>query len=278
MKLKMRVLSCLFVLIFLVSILLSFSSCGESEVGNVASGGAASAEKNEGVSSNDSEKIIVEISVDAVTDEFDADHARLKNEIAASGGYVANSSVSYEENNGNHLKMTIKIPADKATAFADSLAAYLEIQSSNISSDDVTSQYIDVESRIKALESERDSLQAIMESTDDYSNMMVVSKRLYEVIAELESQKSVLASLDQIIAYSTIYLTLSESKEEVTGRNDGFFARIGRAFMNSLDFVGRFFTSLAVLLIGNLPTLLVIAAIVVLIVWIRKKRKKNKNK
>ena len=99
-----------------------------------------------------------------------------------------------------------------------------------------------------------------------------------EVIAELESQKALLASLDQRIAYSTIYLTLSESEEEVTGQNDGFFTRLGREFMNSLDFVGNFFTALAILLVGNLPLLLVIGAVVVLIVWICRKRKKARAK
>ncbi|MBO7739950.1 MAG: DUF4349 domain-containing protein [Clostridia bacterium] len=278
MKLNMRVVSCFIVFALILGILLSFSSCGESESGGMASEGAGSVDKSEGFVSNDSEKIIVEMSVYAVTDSFDADHARLKSEIAAIGGYVANSSISYQENNGNYLNMTIKVPAEKASAFAESLADYLEIRSSEVSSEDVTAEYIDLESRIAALESERDSLQGIMENTDDYNNMMVVSKRLYEVIAELESQKALLASLDQRIAYSTIYLTLSESEEEVTGQNDGFFTRLGREFMNSLDFVGNFFTALAILLVGNLPILLVIGAVVVLIVWIRRKRKKARAK
>lgn len=274
MNYKKRIFACLLVLVMLFS----FVSCGEGETGNALSDGAASAEKTEGVTSGSSDKIIVEITVNALTDSFDSDYTRLKKEIAANGGYVANSSLSSQENNASRLQMTIKIPAEKATAFTDSLAEYLEIQSSNISTEDVTAEYIDMESRIAALESERDSLQAIMENTTDYDNMMVVSKRLYEVIAELESQKALLSSLSQKIAYSTVYLTLSESEEEVAERNNGFFDRIGRAFMNSLDFVGGFFTSLAVLVVGNLPTFLTIAAFVVLIVWIRKRRKKAKNK
>lgn len=268
MTLKTRILSCLLVLLLLCGVLLSFTSCGGEEAGDASLGGAPSVEKNESTSTGDSEKVITEMTVYAVTDEFDASHARLKSETASFGGYVANSSVSYEENSGNYLRMTIKIPSEKASAFADALAEYLDVQSSNLSSNDVTTQYIDAESRIKALESERDTLQAIMEETSDYNDMMVVSKRLYEVIAELETQKALLASLDNRIAYSTIYLTLSESEEEVSGTNDGFFTRLGREFMNSLDLVGRFFTALGVLVLGNIPILLPLAAFTVGIVFL----------
>jgi len=133
MKQNTRVLCCLLVFVLILGVLLSFSSCGEGESSGMASEGASSADKNQSVTANDSEKYIVEMSVYAVTDAFDSDHTRLKNEITASGGYIADSSISFQENNGNYLKMTIKIPAEKASAFADSLANFLEIRSSEVS-------------------------------------------------------------------------------------------------------------------------------------------------
>ncbi len=273
-----------FFCILLALILLSITlvSCGGESDSAVLENGAnsdtaagldASAAAQQG-------KIIVTMTVYAYSDNFDEDYNALKEELVALGGYIANSNYEYNEYNGKKISATLKIPADKCQTFTDSFSAYLKITSAKVSSEDITAQYVDTESRIKALETELATMQKMFEEETDYNKALQISSHITDLITELEKTKSLLAEYEKRTAYSTINLTLTEAANEEEVEEEGFFKRIGNTFANSFLGVIEFFGDLTVFFIGNFPTLFTIGLIPFGIIMIVKlsKRKRAKKK
>ena len=268
-----KLISVLLVLFLIGTMLVS---CGgeagaspDAEIESPAAGLDASAAGQQG-------KIVITMTVNAYSDNFKEDLATLKNALYAVGGYIATSNSSYTESSGNRFTATLKVPADKCQAFSDSFSEYLEIRSSSVESEDITEQYIDAESRIKALETERDSLQKMMSEESNYNDVFAISKRLTEVISDLEKAKALLAEYEKRTAYSTIHLTLTEILPEEVEEEEGFFSRLGNTFVDSFFGVVEFFGDLIVFFIGEFPTLFTIGLVpfgIILWVKISKKRK-----
>ena len=275
---KFPKLLCFFLALLLIGAML-VSCGGDSAVtggggttnGPVSAGLDASAAGQQG-------KIVITMTVRAYTDNFTEDFNILKTKLLSVGGYIASSTSNYSATSGNTVTATLKVPADKCQEFTDSFSGYLEIRSSEVKSEDITEQYIDAESRIKALETERDALQRMMQDNTDYGDVMTISSRLTAVIADLEKAKALLAEYEKRVAFSTIHLTLTEKTEENTGEEPSMFVRMGRDFVDSLGSVGNFFADLLVFFIGKLPQLVLWAGVITLIVVLVKKKKKRDEK
>lgn len=255
-------------------------SCGSSSGGdvvengesqNAAAGLDASAAEQQG-------KIIVTMTVRAYTDNFDEDYDTLKQELTALGGYIATSNYSYTESSGKSVTATLKIPADKCQEFTDAFSAYLEITSAQVSTEDITVQYIDAESRITALEAELATMNEMLEEETSYDKAIEISKRITELITELEKAKSLLSEYEKRTAYSTVNLMLTEVRSEEEIKEEGFFKRIGRTFGESFMGVVEFFGDLIVFFVGNFPTLFALGLIPFGIVLIAKLSKKRRAK
>lgn len=273
-----KLLSLLLVIVLTVGMLVS---CG-SEVteipsepsGSTAAGLDASAAASQG-------KIVTTMRVTAFSDNFDEDYNTLKTQLVALGGYIATSQYEYDEYDGKTLTATLKIPADKSAEFTNSFSAYLNITSSSVTTEDLTVSYIDVESRIKALEAEIETVTAMFEQETNYDNVLKLSDHLSKLITELEKAKALLAEYDKRTAYSTVYLTLIETEIEEEAEEEGFFKSIGSTFARSFLGVVEFFGDLTVFFIGNLPTFLALGIIpvgIIAIVKLSKKRRAKKRK
>ena len=86
----------------------------------------------------------------------------------------------------------------------------------NKSSEDVTLDYIDVESRIEALEVEQERLLTLLESAQDLESVIQLESRLSEVRYQLESYHSAKNRYDSLIDYSTVHLSVREVQQVTT--------------------------------------------------------------
>ena len=104
-------------------------------------------------------KLIRTVSLSLQTKEFDSVLNSLKTKTTELGGYVENSSISgnsYSYTTTRYASYTIRIPADKLNEFVDIVGELGNVTQENESVEDVTLQYVDVESHKKALETEHE--------------------------------------------------------------------------------------------------------------------------
>ena len=172
------------------------------------------------------------------------------------------------------IETNVCVPAEKLDEFLDFLEKSGTITSKNVETADVTDDYTDTESQIKALETEEKALLGILEKCENVQDTMNVQERLTSVRGELESLKSQKKNYDQRIAYSEVLINISEV-ERVKKTPTSFGSQVSEKFSESLYNIGQFFRNLGVFVLGASPYF-VIAAVVIVVAVIIIKKKRNK--
>jgi len=223
-------------------------------------------------------KLIRNAELGVQTKTFDAFHAAVLQKVAALGGYVeasdsgAFSSLRYEN-------LTLRIPADSLDDFLQSVAALGTVTSQETSVQDVTDQYIDVKSRLAALETEQESLLALLKKAEKLSDILEIQDRLSEVRGALESLKAQLQALDSQVDYSTVTMVINEVERVTPQEQKGFFAELRQNLSENLYAIGQGARNFALWFLSSLPYivlwLLLIGIVAAVVLLVRRKRKKK---
>ena len=131
------------------------------------------------------------------------------------GGYVFSMSAG---------ATVLKIPARKLREVMNALGEFGVVEERSLVSQDVSAEYVDIESRIKALEGTHKQLLELLSKARTVDEALHVRQALDGVTAELEVMKGRMRQLDNLIAYSTITVTLMERGPHtgVPSSNDPF--------------------------------------------------------
>ena len=191
------------------------------------------------------------------------------------GGYIENSSVwgssYYNTGSTRNSEYTVRIPSDRLDEFIEVVGSLGNVTYKNESVEDVTLQYVDVESRKKALETEQARLLELLEKADNLEDLLTIESRLSEVRYELENYGSQKRLLDNQIDYSTVHITVNEVERITEVKERTFFEEIGYRFNDSLYIVGAGLKGFVIGIIGSLPIIAVWIAVIAGIVLILRK-------
>jgi hypothetical protein len=152
---------------------------------------------------------------------------------AQHGGYVADTRVSRSDSGRHTGSLVLRIPADR---FADALKALRElgtVRSENVSAQDVTKAYADLETRLKVKRETLERLRDILRrQTGKLSDVLEAEREIARVTEEIEQMEGERRYYDQQVALSTVTVGLVEPEPFATG---GSFAPIREAFRDSLE-------------------------------------------
>ncbi len=241
---------------------------------------------SEKVDTDSARKVIEYITLDVETKNFDELMSGIEKRISELGGYVESSDVSgngFENENNRYATYKIRIPVDKTDNFSGYVSENSNVTRKKINTEDVTLEYVDVESRLKALETEKQSLEQLLSSSAKLSDIITVRDRLTEVIAEIESYKSRLRTLDNLVDYTTITLNVSEVEHTTVVKKQTVWQEIGNNLKTGFRNVGKFLKGFFVFAVSAVPYVLVLGVIGVIVLVIIKlslnsKRKRNQKK
>ena len=197
---------------------------------------------------------------------------------------VTGASYNHSGSYGRTAYLVIKIPAENLDAFISQIGGALNVTSSASTQQDVSEAYYSIEARMKTLETERESLLAMMSSIDtakDYDFWYTLQKKISETEQQIAEYQAILKSYDGQVAYSTVNLTIDEVVEytPVKDNDPTFGKRIAEAFVESWKNFGEGFMDFTVFMVSAIPTLLIFpgipAVIVLIVVSVHKKKKKK---
>jgi hypothetical protein len=161
-------------------------------------------------------KLIRDANLNVETKTYDQFITALEQQIASHGAYVQNGENTGSAERGDRwASYTIRVPENRYTAFLSTVSTLGTVTYRSENVQDVTMEYTDVEARIRALETEHDTLLAILEKCENLDDVITVQSRITEVQYELDSYKSRMRRYDDLIAYCTVYLSVDEV-EKVT--------------------------------------------------------------
>ena len=248
--------------------------------------------KDNGVSSNidadaivqqTERKLIYQAYYSIETTEFDADYAFILDTLESVNGYAQSASVNGTRpteygDYGRNADLYLRIPVERYNDFLAALEGVGNITSKSQYTDDVSAQYIDVESRINILTTQLDQLNELMTQAKDMEDIIVLKQEISDVMYELEQFEGQKRQLDNLIDYTTITIYLSEVNEisTISASEKGLSERIGDNFSNVFDGLVRFGEGLVIFIVAGSPVWILIGILVFVIIRISKRKKVKK--
>jgi len=222
------------------------------------------------------DKIIYSASATVETTDFDDTIEKLDSLIAHYGGFVESSSISgnnyYRTSHGYSSSRSadyrIRIPSRDFSAVMNALSELGNVPYSSTYTENITSQYYDVQARLNAYRTQEQSLLDMMAKADTVSDLLEIQEQLSDVRYHIESLQSKLTNWDRQVSYSTISLSVQEVQEYTPEAKISFGEQLVLALSRGLKAIGEFFRDLLLWLLEALPALLILGAFVVLVFFL----------
>jgi len=220
-----------------------------------------------------SAKLIYTADLEMETKSFDDAVIALGNLTAYLGGYYESSSV-VESGSTRRAYFTVRVPAQYYRAFLDNVAGDLcHVLSQQEQTEDVSEYYYDTAGRLETQKTKLARLQQLLLQAEDMEDIITIEDAISETEETIERLSGTLRHYDALVSYSTVDITLREVKVYEPDPAPTFGRRLGGAFVDGLK---DFFSGLGDILVALAYSwlwLVLIAGVVVLILWLTRKRR-----
>jgi hypothetical protein len=160
--------------------------------------------------------IILNADLQLVVADPDASLAQASDLAAEAGGYVVKSE-SWSDGRFRFAKAEIRIPAIQFREVVDRLKAMsIRVERENITGQDVTEEYIDLDSRLKGLRATADQLRGLLAEAKTVDEALHVSIELGRIEEQIEQVVGRQQYLENRVAFSTITVNLDPERPAVT--------------------------------------------------------------
>lgn len=152
----------------------------------------------------------------------------LKNEVKNVKGYISNESAnSYNER--TEKRLSIRIPSDQLDGLLEKIQSHaIRIESTNIRSEDVTEQYIDVEARLKTKKELEVRYLSLLQLAKNVDEILRIERELSNIRGEIESMQGRLNFLKDRTSMSTLNVTFFVQGEKAFG----FISKLSKGVKN----------------------------------------------
>ncbi|MEH7108032.1 DUF4349 domain-containing protein [Bacillus sp. JJ1764] len=239
---------------------------------------------------NDSDSVKIDLSTKKViyqaqlhlrVKRFDRTISNLEEKAQSYGGYIAESTVAREGKEQITGSMTIRIPQKNFQSFLhDAEGQSAEVLSRNITGQDVTEEFVDLESRLKSKRTVEERLLSFMKNATKTEDLLKISADLAAVQEEIETIEGRMKFLENQTDFSTITITLYENKVVVPNLDDdqlNTWDKTKKQFMKSTNLLLVGMSDIVVFIFGNLPILAILIFIAVWVILYYKKKKRKQH-
>lgn len=131
-------------------------------------------------------------------------------------GYVSTSSSEKQANGKLRGEIVVKVLPDNLDRFLLKLRGLGELKNQALTTEDVTKQYFDTESRMKnARLMEQRLIEILKTKSKDVADLLEVEKELGRVREEIETMQGELKFMDSQVQFATVTIQLSEKNMNV---------------------------------------------------------------
>lgn len=229
-----------------LALLLSLSACGSSSGGTASSAAAGDASADNGWAEaamdaadtaggadfsavRRNAKLILNADLSLETQDFEKSAADIEKMTAEAGGYIE-SSGTYGDTGSRSANYTLRVPQEKFEQFYAQLGENMHVVSRSRSSEDVTEQYTDIETRLATLQTKHERLLSLLEKADKMEDIIALENALADCEYEIDSLTGSKRHYDDLVGFSTFYINLREVQTlTATADGTGFGAQLSQA-------------------------------------------------
>jgi len=165
-------------------------------------------------------KIIKNAEVNVLVEDSDIAIDRLTQVVGDAGGYIVSSRVWYQTHrdgeNYKYASITLGIPVDQFEVTMRRVRGLaVRVLDENASGEDVTDQFVDLQSRLTNLEATQARIQSFLEDAKTVDEALRINQELAQIEAQIEEVKGRMSYLSDRSAFSTITVTISPDLPEI---------------------------------------------------------------
>jgi hypothetical protein len=197
----------------------------------------------------------------------------LADRVRAAGGYVGTEKRSTDGGTGADT-LTLRVPSGRFASILDEAAGLGSEVGREVSTEDVTDQMVDLEARLATARASVTRVRALLARAQTISDITSIEAELAKREGDLEALEGRKRSLDDLTTLSTITVTLLGPRAPApapAATKLGFLTGLGAGWAALVGFVRVALTVLGALL----PFLVVIACVLVPVLWLVRRRRRN---
>ncbi|GAB3061022.1 DUF4349 domain-containing protein [Virgibacillus ainsalahensis] len=228
-------------------------------------------------------KIIYTANLRIEVKDFQKALDEIQTETSNHGGYIVESNMRGEsESESMNGQITARIPQESFQEFVqfveEGSGSVLE---SSVSGQDVTEEYVDLQSRLSSKEVVEERLLSFMKQAEETEDLLAISDDLATVQGEIEEITGRMNYLQNKTDLATVTIHVQENNVTISGMSEddlNTWERTKQQFMKSINMLLSTFSGFFVFVIGNLPVILLLGLIGALALLIIRKRNRTGQK
>jgi len=186
-------------------------------------------------------------------------------------GYVSNEQYSNWEHTSSY-NLTVRIPCDKFDGFvAEVEAGKGKIESKSMYINDVTAEYIDLETRLNTKRSYLERYKQLLKSAKSVQEIVSIEDKIRMLEEEIDSTVGRLKYLTNQVEYSTLHLQIRHDDANYDPRHPEHGQSVWHRLLKSIVSGFRGFVDFLFVMVKLWP--LLIAGLVIFLIIRRRKKK-----
>jgi hypothetical protein len=194
--------------------------------------------------------------------------------VSAAQGDLLNLAEQGQAGDSRSASLTVRIPQAKLDRTLDELSALGNVRRRVITAEDVSTQIIDSDARLRNLKKSEAAVLALLDRSGNVADILKVSQELSNIREQIEQLTAQITALKTQVAYSTIAIQLTEAIA-LAPTSSQFGDQLGNAWTSASQSVVGFSRGLVILAIWLLAYSPYIGALAGLIYLLRRRPAKR---
>jgi hypothetical protein len=220
--------------------------------------------------------IIKRIYVDIEVRDFGSAFNSVTNIIKRSNGYLTNTEMKKNPEDGKSGSLSALVPIDKMDTVLLKIRREVgDIKTETASTENVTAGYIDEGARLNNNRKAEEQYQNLLKKARTVDEILKIQQALTEVRMAIESAEKKMKYYETQTSMSTLRINLYEPSTERTTKGTGFISTIRNSFSRGLNGITIVIGAIIIFFISAIPKLPIAY---VLYKWGKKKYNNHKGK
>lgn len=231
-------------------------------------GAAGNSDSSNPENKNIQQKIIKNGNLKFETSNLETTYEQIKTAVKKRGAIIQNDSEG-KDYGTIYRRITVRIPSENFDTFIKDISSGVDyFDNKEISAQDVTEEYIDIDARLKAKKKLENRYLELLSKATKMSEMLAIEAQLSAIREEVEVKEGQLRYLQSQISLSTVIIEFYKTVAEENGVTISYGTKIWNAFKSGFYGISSFFLTL----LEIWPFIIIVT---VLFYFIRKRFKKK---
>ena len=176
--------------------------------------------------------------------DLHATYTQIQNAVKNSKATIQNDSEG-KDYESVFRRLIIRVPSQNFDLFLKDISkgvAYFDTK--EITSQDVTAEYIDIDARLKAKKVLENRYLELLKKANKVTEMLEIEKQLSAIREEIEAKEGQLNYMQNQVSYSTITIEFYKSIAEANGATESYGTKIWTAIKSGFNSLSSLFINL----------------------------------